>query len=256
MQKQLRLALVGGIVMALLVLIFSVAYAKSIVVDGVPNEWVAAEEVYTKTLPSAYGEVGITSIYVTNDATYVYWRFDTISETDWSEVGYFALCLNSDNNPATGLGWGPCLAGTDYFVALDPMFGTAEIWNTLLTTTVPYTVAVATAGHTTELAFEIAALGFTGSTCDLGCVIPTAFRMDATQVFVYSDGSLGAPDDFEAVAPADFAVTPRLGFGSPSAVSLTEFNARVVNTRPFDWRVIPALGVLIAGLVVVRRIKN
>ena len=256
MQKQLRLAVIGSIVLMLLVLIFSVAYAKSIVVDGNPAEWSAAEMVYTNTLPSAYGEVGITNIYVTNDPTYLYWRFDTLSNTDWSEAGYFAVCLDSDNNLGTGHGWGPCSAGTDYFVALEPSFGTAEIWNTTLTATVPYTVAVATVGNTTELAFELAALGYTATSCDLGCDIPTAFRMDATQVFVNSNGSLGAPADYEAVAPAAFGVTPRVGSGSPTAINLAEFNARVVNARSFDWRVIVALSVLVLGLIAVRRIKN
>jgi hypothetical protein len=256
MQKHLRLAVIGSISLALLVLIFNVAYAKSIVVDGIPNEWAPTEGVYTNPLPSAFGEAGITRIYVTNDPTYLYWRFDTISDTDWSEVGYFALCLNSDNNSGTGLGWGPCSAGTDYFVTLEPGWGTAEIWNTAVTETVPYTVAVATLGNTTELAFELAAIGINGTNCPVGCDIPTAFRMDATQVFVNSDGSVGAPADFEAVAPAAFTATPRVGFGSPSAVNLAEFNARVVNLRTFDWRIVAAVGVLIAGLVVVRRIKN
>ncbi len=258
MQKQLRLAVIGGIVLALLLMIFSVASATSILVDGVPLGWVEGDRVYSNPSPSAYGEVGITSIYQTNDANKIYWRFDTISATDWSEAGYFALCMNTNAATSGAVAFGPCPISADFAVKLEPNFGTAEVWDTVndrLVTTA--TIQVATGVTVTELSIDRASLGL--DTCGGICNIPTLFRIDASQVFVSLTGSPGAPANFEASAEApagNWTATPRIDNSSPTAVNLAEFNARVVNTQPFDWRVIVALSVLVIGLIAVRRIKN
>lgn len=258
MQKQVRLAVVGGIVVMLLLMIFSIASAKSILVDGVPLGWDEGDRVYTNPTPSAYGEVGITSIYQANDAANIYWRFDTISETDWSEAGYFALCMNTDLTITNTAAYGPCPASTDFVVMLEPNFGTAELWDALndrLVTTA--TVQVAAGLTVTEMSVDRASLAL--DTCATICDVPTLFRMDASQVYVESAGAPGAPLDFEvsAEAPAgSWVAMPRIDNSSPTAVGLAEFNARIVNVRLLDWRIVAALGVLVAGLVAVRRIKN
>ncbi len=265
MQRQLRLAVVGSIVLALLVLVFSVAYASSIVVDGLPGEWSLVERVYEE-FPEAITppDVELTNVFFTNDQQNLYWRFDTLADTDWdSDIGYLAICL--DIQPiATEVLFGPCYA--DYVLKIEPGFATVDLWNASTgEQVITATISAASQFTVTEVAIKLSDVGIDLSTCSAGCYINAKLVLDASQVFLTSTGGGMEPTFVDRVPdggtvpdPAQPYITfsARVGAGSPTAINLAEFNVRVVNTRPFDWRVVVALSVLVTGLIVVRRVKN
>lgn len=263
--KRLRPVLVGLMSLALLLEIFSIVYAKTIVVDGLPNEWSPVERVYEE-FPEATTppDVELTNVFFTNDQQNLYWRFDTLANTDWdSDIGYLAICM--DVQPlATEVLFGPCYA--DYILKIEPGFATVELWNATTGEPVPTaTVSAASQFTVTEVAIKLSDVGIDLSNCSTGCYINAKLVLDASQVFLTATGSGTEPTFVDRVpdggtvpdsAQPYITFSARTGAGSPTAVKLAEFNARIVNTRPFDWRVIAALGVLVVGLVVVRRIKN
>ena len=265
MQRKLRLAVVGSTVLALLILIFSVAYANSVVVDGSPVEWSLIERVYEEFPEgSTPPDVELTNVFFTNDQQNLYWRFDTLANTDWdSDIGYLAICM--DIQPiATEVLYGPCYA--DYILKIEPGFGTVELWHAPTGEQVmTATISAASQFTVTEVAIQLSDVGIDLSTCSAGCYINAKLVLDASQVFLTSTGA-GAeptfvdrvPDGGSVPDPAQPYITfsARVGAGSPTAINLAEFNVRVVNARPLDWRVVAALGVLVAGLIVVRRIKD
>jgi len=100
MKKKSYLSIPTALLLALL--IFGVAYATTITVDGNPADWPGGA--FLTTDPNDAMEPGgdLSDIYFTNDTTYLYWRFDTYAETNWMELNTVFICMDTDNNQSNG----------------------------------------------------------------------------------------------------------------------------------------------------------
>jgi hypothetical protein len=188
-QKQLRMAVMVSIVSALLVHVFGVAYAKSIVVDGLPDDWQTSDRVYADpneadTQDAVPDAVDIASVYFTYDTAQAYFRLDTYAATDWDEVGFIALCFDSTADLNAPLG--PCVG--DYTLRLEPRFAAVELFDNDTGEVVPG-VEIAVASHltVTEIALPLAVVLPTAEVCQAGCEIRASLIVDASRVFLSGD---------------------------------------------------------------------
>ncbi len=260
-QQHLRILVIVGAVAALLMVIFGVAYAKTIVVDGLPNEWVLAERVYEE-VPEAGTppDVEMTNVFFTNDQQNIYWRFDTVAPTGWdSQIGYLAICMDVQTLPTEAL-LGPCYA--DYVLKLEPGFGTVELWSAATGEPVPSADVTAAAQFTvTEVSIRLSDVGINLANCSSGCYINAKLVLDSSTVFPTSTGGGidaalvdrvpdgGSVPDF--VQPY-ITFSARVGAGSPTAVTLAEMTAHVNAAPPADGRGLAALAVLIGAFLLLR----
>lgn len=185
MHKHLRQVVVLSLVLTLMVIVFGVAYAKTIVVDGSPDEWVLAERIFVDA--NEIGEPGdvpdaadIAGVFFTYDTAQLYFRLDMQSDIDWNEIDYLAFCLDSTSEANALLG--PCLA--DYALRLEPGRGEALLFDTSSGEAVSgVEIQVASQLAVIEIALPLSALELTGAACQSGCEVRTSIIVDASHVF-------------------------------------------------------------------------
>lgn len=213
-----KIALLLGVLLALLIV--GVALAAPVVVDGNPAEWSPASKVNTDSYTTGLvtSTTDIKDVYFTNSPTHFFWRFDTILDTQWTDVNYAAICM--DSRPAANVLHGPCLS--DYTVIIDPLTGKGELWENSAHHVESVTVLVTSTLNVTEVGVPLAAVGITPANCTPGCDITAQIVLNGDfytgTVFTSSDYN------FEVVGDSP-ALTVRVGLDSPTALRLTNFTA-------------------------------
>ena len=185
MHKRLRLVIIFSLALALMLIVFGVAYAKSIVVDGSPDDWVLADRIFVDANES--GDPGdvpdaadIAGVFFTYDTTHLYFRLDMQADIDWHEIDYLAFCFDSTAEANALLG--PCLA--DYALRLEPGRGEALLFDTSSTEVVAgVDIQVAAQLQVMEIALPLTAIDLTGAVCQSGCEVRTSIVVDASHVF-------------------------------------------------------------------------
>jgi hypothetical protein len=178
-----RLALSISLLLALL--LFIPVMAASIIVDGDPSDWPADTHRFTDSTaangdnPLTPAGADLTQIYFQNSASNMYWRFDTSATTEWDQIATVAICMDTDNNAQNNVAFGPC-SSADYFIALDAILGTAELWKTADGAPTNAAVQVAAEDQVTEIGVALADLGM-ATTCNLvtSCTVQTQIVLES-----------------------------------------------------------------------------
>ncbi|GEM_PF-4806672 len=249
--KQVRILSSMLLAFALFCLALGVAYAYVITVDGSGGDWLAASKITTDDDESGISDTwDFKDIYFTTDNTYMYWRFDSYTNTIWSSVGlnvrYVQICMNTDNNTGTGSTIGNCnnMAGVDRILQVyGPKSGNNlnvvlydDDWNVLSSTN----AAAANQTSVNEARVQLSDLGI-NSNCSSSYDMPWA---------MYWDNQITDPDDN---VPNTGTLTVQIN--CPTAVTFSSMTARAaapeVPVLPFAMAGLLGAGAL--GLFVVQR---
>jgi hypothetical protein len=219
-KKKTRLAIL--MVVLLVFLTVGTALAITIIVDGVEEAvWTTGSGGQTPGLAADVDEPGITNngvdikrIQWTNDQNNLYVLVETWANTDWNRVPqqpYIWLCINNDNNPATGTNFpSVCLSpsGYDRYVQIaGPTPLTVTVYDDAFNV-IGATTQAGTAGVITEVAIDLASLGISSLNCG---DMPTG---------IYMDGRTADPDD-NVLDLSDVPMT----CGGTTAISLQSLRA-------------------------------
>ncbi len=265
-----RVARLGGVITGgfLLAAVFiGLVFAATITIDGDPSDWPGTEDctIGAAGCPRVAGDpdetgVGdipnqwdIENVYMTNNATTLFWRFDTYSDTNHNISTEIFICMDTDALTTTGGSISQCdgapstsMDGVDYVLDIYrgnplvdllscPDTGTTIADCSVVTTA---TVSVASSSSTTEVSVLLSDLDINSTTCD-----PQPCDITAS---VYFDNGDTPPDDN---VPDSGQFTPTVGGGSPTAITLRSVSARprYANTVVLLAGTLAALGTL--GLV-------
>lgn len=267
-------ALVSALLFLALALPALPVQALTISIDGDISDWAGVPVAYTD--PSGDATIAgndITSIYVTNDSTFLYLRFDTSgSPTRWDIAGltdpFAAICLNT--GPAnigviTGCG---LLSGIDYQIFLQG--GASGIQPTLNDCTIiclpiavnqPADLDVATAGRHTELKIRLSRVGITANNSCYPALIyfDNANLVNSSDDLAPANGSfcapIGAPTAITLLAldVAREAAGVRLSWVTSTEVEVSGFNllrsatGRRENASQLNQQPVPAEGSGVTG---------
>lgn len=238
----------------LLVLSLGIAYAFAITVDGSTADWGAVAA--TATDPSEAGILqdgrDVLGVWVTTDATKMYFRVDTHTTTLWRSVpsDWAWICLNTDNNTATGTSYPTIcsgMTGIDYVLELRGAgVGTRTLYSCTTdpggNCNTPVGGAVtegAAAGLTTEASVLLSNLGNLGSGCSTALTVPLAIYWDGANEDI--DDHVNDSTPFNVTIPC------------PTAVTLSNVSASA-ESNGLPVLPIAAMGlVAVAGIVVVTR---
>lgn len=249
MKKQFQLFKRATLLSLLLgVLVVGVAFAITITVDGTrESAWDGGGAVSDPNEGTITNDgVDLETIEWTNDGTNFYFLFKTFGTTSWNPAGpndpYIILCIDNDNNDATGTSIIPTNcpgAGYDRYVQVyGGLSLSVEVYDDDYSSLILATTNVAYGGtDTTELSIDNASLGLSNANCG---TMPTT---------VYMDGRTAAPDD-NVSDSGDVA----LNCGSPTAITLESLSARNIN----NMVAIGVAGVLVLGgaIIILRRRKT
>ncbi|MCI0519932.1 MAG: hypothetical protein L0Z70_06700 [Chloroflexi bacterium] len=226
MQKeQVRLALLLACLAALM--IAGIAYATNITVDGNAADWPALAALSVETTGAPPAEAAISAVYFTNNTTHLFWRFNTAAATDWTQIGYMAICMDSE--AAANVAFGPCTS--DYTLQLDPTNGTAILWDNSSGNQISATIAIASEGSVTEISMLLSNVSITPANCAAGCTINASIAMDA---FNFDEGAGVETSLVQNLGGGD--IPAAVGQGSPTALTLVSFDARVEGLqRGTNW---------------------
>jgi len=249
--KQVRILSSVFLALALLFLALGVAYAYVITVDGNGGDWLPASKVTTDDNESGISDTwDFGDIYFTTDNTYMYWRFDSYANTDWSNVGnrtrVVQICMNTDNNLGTGGTIGNCnnMQGVDRILEIyGPKSGNNlnvalydGSWNPLS----PTNAAAANQTSVNEARVQLSDLGI-NSNCSSSYNMPWA---------MYWDNQVTDPDDN---VPNTGTLTVQIN--CPTAVTFSSLTAQPVapNVPVLPFAMAGLLGAGALGLFVVQR---
>lgn len=246
--KTLRFLSSALLALALLVLAIGVAYAYVITVDGNGSEWQAGSLITTDgdegTITDSWD---FKDIYHTTDNTYMYWRFDSYSNSEWASVGinarYVQICMNVDNNTGTGSTIGNCnnMQGVDRILQVyGPKSGNNlnvvlydGSWNVISATG----LLAANQGSVNEARVQLSDLGINPN-CSSSYTMPWA---------MYWDNQVTDPDD-----NVPNAGTLTANINCPTAVTVSSMNAKAdAPMLPFAAAGLLGMGAL--GLLIVSR---
>jgi len=246
--KRVRSLYSALLALALVMLAIGVAYAYVITVDGLGSDWLTSSVVATDG-----NETGISDtwdfgdIYHTTDNTYMYWRFDSITNTDWSNVGlshrYVQICMNVDNSTVTGSTIGNCnnMAGVDRIMHITgPKTGNSlnvalydGSWGALSATN----LAAANQGSVNEARVQLSDLGINPN-CSTSYSMPWA---------MYWDNQTTDPDDN---VPNSGTLTVTIN--CPTAVTVSSMSAKA-DAPMLPFAAAGLLGVGALGFLIVSR---
>lgn len=274
--KEIRRIFAVLLVAVMLVGVTAVVYAANIIVDGNGAEWPGGSLVHTDCNENGANAINcdptddipdqfdIGNVYITNNSTTFFMRFDTYAATNWFPPftsGAFAeICFNADNNLATGVTFPNCSSqpGVDHVLRIDYVSAGPVLSATLSdcsgVSCMPNAGATVSAanngGAVNEIEIDLVDLGFTlsptaicpdGVTTAQPCIMPMA---------MYFDNQTTPPDDN---VPFSGTFQAEVGGGSPTAVTLQNVSASGQSAvLPFT---LGAFGLIIvsAGLVINRK---
>jgi hypothetical protein len=284
-------ALAGAIALALLA--FSIALALTPTVDGDDSgDWGTdptgcnfGDTGCTRVLdddqdidPGVYDFYDVQHVYLTNDATYLYFRVDfwgngACSGGDPQNTWYattsnepqLSICIDIDRDDGTGVtaDVGICdsdesMAGADYRIEVVPDTGNLgqpatpmvhtctgpSCSNQTATGAIGYD-SCTDADTVTEIRVALADLGVTDGTCPDGHTEPCGMEIG----LLYDNGVLGPPDDS---IPDNSYRNVEFGGGSPTAITLRSLGARSPWRGAIPWIAIALLGLVSLGLLALR----
>jgi hypothetical protein len=256
MMKLHKKSVYAGLLMLLMALMaVSVAYAITIVVDGVREAvWDTGAGGQLPGIQNDPDEPAITDGYDmqqvlwTNDQTNMYLLIQTFADTIWTGTPRptIVICLDTDNSTITGGFYANCnnMSGIDRSIIIDRANFVGTTLNVLVNDGDPNTGTPINGGiwgarttNVSEISIPLADLGLGGVTCT-----------GNIQANVYFDNGIVDPDD-NTPDSGTFAIS----CGSPTAVSMK--NISTATTNPANW--VGALALMLAvvttGAVVVRR---
>jgi hypothetical protein len=253
MQFRSRLSI--GLVILLLGVFTSVVYAATITIDGDPSDWPGTSTctIGTSGCPRVANDLDeasipnqsdIENVYLTNNSTTLFIRFDTYSNTSYatgvSGTPLALVCLDTDNSTATGATLSQCanMSGVDYAIRINGNNNDPTITFFDCTSgscgTGSATTLVEFQNTVTELSILLSDIGINSTTCNPQ---PCTMRMN-----VFFDNQDTPPDDN---VPDSGTVNVQVGGGSPTAITLNNLNS----TSPQG--ALPVVLVLIVGLFAV-----
>jgi len=222
-----RLGALVALLLSGVLLLASPVFARTITVDGNPADWVGSSILPIADANEPLNTVDvldISEVYYTYNPTNLYFRIDSYSSPTGYPIGGFALiCLNTDNNLATGGAIDQCEAtgsqnGVDYVIQVFPAAGQQFI-RQCPNAVVNYFAcppigapAFATQNNVSEFGIPLASIGITNVACIGG-------QYDII-TSVYLDNGTGDPDDL-VPDTGEFTIT----LACPLPVTLTSFTA-------------------------------
>ena len=247
MSRKTILAVTVALVAALV--LSSVAYAITIVVDGIRE---AAWNGSGGQIPGSVTDVNdpaITDGYDlqtfqwTNDTSNMYFLISTWANT--ITTGFpnptIVICLNTDNNTATGGSYANCnnMTGIDRSISIDLVTHSVTVFNGAPGgPTIAGANNSATQTNITEVSVPLSSLGFvSAATCPP--VMPTA---------VYFDNGIIDPDD-----RVPNAGTVNTNCGTPTAVTLSSLQAQPTTSPVLPVALVGISAVALIGVVLFAR---
>lgn len=238
--KTLRWSTIIAFVLTMSLLFAGVVYAITIVVDGTREAAWDGSGGQTPGSANDGDEPGIANtkdikeFRWTNDTSNMYFLMETWDTTGWTTSTWVVICINTDNDSATGSSsYNNCgIPGIDYSLQCyrnscalfsgDPDNG-SEILDAV--------TAIGRSGVYTEMSVDLTHMNLTGA-CD-GHPMPTS---------IYFDGGTTDPDDN---LPDSGSIN--LTCGSPTAVTLTRTGART------NWPIALGASIVFIGATLVLR---
>ena len=245
MSRKTAIALIVALVAALI--LSSVAYAITIVVDGVRE---AAWDGVGGQVPGSITDPNeplitdgydIQRIQWTNDQTNMYFLVQTYANT--ITTGFppptIIICLDTDNNTATGGSYANCnnMVGIDRSISIDLVNHSVTVFNGAPGGPVLGTGASATQTTFTEVSIPLSLLGFGPGACP--AAIPSA---------VYFDNGITDPDD----RVPDLGTT-NIGCGTPTAVTLSSLQAQPTTSPVLPVALVGVSAIALIGVVLFAR---
>ena len=232
------------LIIALLAVMLAVpliAYAKTITVDGNGGEWISAEIVVDDdNADNGGGGFDLDALYFTNNTTTAFFRVDTVGNTDLS-ASIMIICMNADGNNSTGNAIPGCdgTAGYEYAILIDPSnscgYGATLLLydNVNSTFSSPASLNRATSSTVTEVEIGLADIGISA---------------DGNLPIIVTKNDLGCSYSTYDVASG----TAIVGAGSPTAVEVQSFAASNKNGTLAAGGLVLAL-VAAGGLLALKR---
>lgn len=241
------LLLTVGITLA----VVGVAFATTIDVDGDPSDWpgnpsctpgvAGCALVLTdpQDLTPPNDPYDIEQVWVTNSASRLYLRLDTYAYPGtWTASASWPLlyiCIDSDNNDATGstapvgfCNFNNTMLGVDHvitvigdvYVEQEPAISyfrdCSGSWPCTPNTAKRARTSVGYANdHITEFGIDLADIGISVANCDPGCDV---------EMGLYFDN--GASSNEDSIPDTPPYMLPRIGGDSPTAITLSNIEAR------------------------------
>ena len=243
MSRKTILAVSVALVAALV--LSSVAYAITIVVDGVREAAWGGSGGQTPGTVNDPNEPTITDGYDiqmfqwTNDGTNMYLLFQTYANTIWTgfPLPTIVICLNTDNNTATGGAYANCsnMTGIDRSIAINS--NGVTVFNGPPGGPVLGTGVQASQTNVTEISIPLSLLGFSAGSCP--GIIPAA---------IYFDNGIVDPDD----TVPDLGTTP-INCGGPTAITLNSLQAQPTTPPVVPVALIGISAVALIGVVLFAR---
>ncbi len=244
--KETRRVFVMVLVALMLVGVTAVAYAITITVDGSREAaWGGGGSANDPNEVDVTNDgVDVQIVEWTNDTTNFYFLIETYAAVTWDLTGFtdaeLILCINNDNNVATGSSLpGQCLGtGYDRYIQIVGPTPTINVFDSNFNP-VAATTDIAFNGTITEISIDAASLGLSSANC--GSML----------MGVYFDGQTQDPDD-NVLDGGDIPIT----CGSPTAISLQNIAVSGQSVAyPFA---LGAFGLIIisTGLLINRKRKN
>lgn len=252
----------------LLIFVFALpVLAVTIAVDGDPSDWSGiSAEATDLNEPGVPDGNDLSGFYITHDAINLFFRLETQTAVDYSGSQSVYICMDTDNNSATGGAFSQCdgnestsMSGVDYLIFGSPFFGPfsyqlrqcgagATQWFQC-TQVSGAVVENAWSSQTTEISLRFADLSFDPSTCTTSspCPIPLAS---------YFDNGDTAPDDNVPDSGQVVSEVNCDGICAPSAISLGAFATdRSDPVVPFSVVTALLFTIVGTGIAVYRRLR-
>jgi len=147
------------------------SWGLTITVDGLAGDWGATAPLTTDPDEAfQLAPYDISDIFATMDATDFFFRMDTYGtptlEGEQGQMVFFAVCLDTDQNSATGYnpGWDPGTTfGGEVLITYMPSHGMTGVYDCSSGSLVPVGIGGFGIGETVELSAPLAWLNLTGN---------------------------------------------------------------------------------------------
>lgn len=233
-----RTALTSSLICFLVFALFlfaGVVYAATITVDGDGSDWPAGAFLTTDPdedfSPYESEMSDVSDVYFTNSATDLFWRFDTYSDTIWTD-SYVHICMDTDNDTGTGTtasfrcGF---QSGVDYYIQITGTTFAGQLSDCTGGSCSPLpgaTVEFATSGNVSEIGVGVDDVNATEN------AIPSTIGFETVRLEMLDT----------------VAVTPSIP--GPTAVTVRTSGVESNRASPLTWRTLALLGGT-AGIVIV-----